>query len=252
VKVAVASIPADLINLVNGGRPFTTMYVINFSSKAKIDMKTLIHELAHVHQGVVDGPVYMIQAIEAQLGKEGYTVTNAMLRDRGNDLKKFNREQQAVIAEEFWYEEFGQHEAAYRSLPSDGLDVNLLRPYAQQFKSTQPIVRFPVRPLPIPTIPAIKLPRLSPIRAPAMEAARVARRPSSRGKASRRPKEVKHSTLTPSLSRWERGSGTQALRLNRFIAVASPSRAHASAMSEARPMCSSSCRRSPSSKFEST
>jgi hypothetical protein len=188
VKVAVASLPADLVHLVNGGRPLSTMYVINFASSDTIDMKTLIHELGHVWQGVTAGPVYMVQAIEAQLGSEGYTVTHDMLRARGNDLKKFNREQQAVIAEEFWYEEFGQHEAAYRSLPSDGLDVNLLRPYAQQFKSTQPIVRFPVRPLPIPTIPAIKLPRLSPIRAPAMEAARVARRPSSRGKASRRPK----------------------------------------------------------------
>lgn len=49
----------------------------------------------------MDGTVYMIQALEAQLGKEGYTVTDAMLRERGNDLKKFNREQQAVIAEEF-------------------------------------------------------------------------------------------------------------------------------------------------------
>jgi len=186
VKVAVASLPADLVHLVNDGRPFTTMYVINFASSDIIDMKTLIHELGHVWQGVTKGPVYMVQAIEAQLGSEGYTVTNAMLRDRGNDLKKFNREQQAVIAEEFWYEEFGQHEAAYRNLPSDGLDVALLRPYAQQLKSTQPIVSFPVPRLPIPGLPAIKLPGMSPIRAPALEAARVARKPSSRGKAARR------------------------------------------------------------------
>jgi hypothetical protein len=186
VKVAVASIPADLINLVNGQRPFTTMYVINFSSKAKIDMKTLIHELAHVHQGVVNGPIYMIQAIEAQLGKEGYTVTNAMLRDRGNDLKKFNREQQAVIAEEFWYEAFGKHEAAYKSLGSRGLDVNLLRPYAEQFKRTGPIIRLPVRTLPIATTPVVNLPRLTPIRAPALEAARTVRRPSSRRKTGGR------------------------------------------------------------------
>ncbi|MBN1203534.1 MAG: hypothetical protein JXB05_01240 [Myxococcaceae bacterium] len=180
VKIAVASIPADLINLVNGQRPFTTMYVINFSSKAKIDMKTLIHELAHVWQGVVDGPVYMIQAIEAQLGKEGYTVTNAMLRDRGNDLKKFNREQQAVIAEEYWFEEFGQHEAAYKDLSSRGLDGNLLRPYAQKFK-TGAVISLPVKP--IPTIPRVELPRLSPIRAPSLEAARTVRRPSARRKS---------------------------------------------------------------------
>jgi methyl-accepting chemotaxis protein len=193
VKIAVASIPADLINLVNGGRPFTTMYVINFSSKEKIDMKTLIHELAHVWQGVVAGPVYMIQAIEAQLGSEGYSVTDAMLQDRGNELKKFNREQQAVIAEEFWFEEFGQHEAAYKDLPSDGLDVDLLRPYAQQFK-TGAVIRLPTIPKlpvrPLPTIPKVKLPRLSPIRNPSIEAARTVRRPSSRrkghGRAARR------------------------------------------------------------------
>jgi hypothetical protein len=184
VKVAVASIPADLINLVNGGRPFTTMYVINFSSKEKIDMKTLIHELAHVHQGVVDGPVYMIQAIEAQLGSEGYNVTDAMLRDRGNELKKFNREQQAVIAEEYWYEAFGQFEAAYKDLGSRGLDVNLLRPYAEQFKRTGPVISLPVRP--IPTLPGIKLPRLTPIRNPSMEAARTVRRPSPRRKTARK------------------------------------------------------------------
>jgi hypothetical protein len=184
VKVAVASIPADLINLVNGGRPFTTMYVINFSSKAKIDMKTLIHELAHVHQGVVDGPVYMIQAIEAQLGKEGYTVTNAMLRDRGNDLKKFNREQQAVIAEEFWFEAFGQLEDAYKGLDSRGLDVDLLRPYAAQLKATGPVI--PVPRLPIRELPAIDLPRLSPIRNPALEAARTARRPAARRRGGSR------------------------------------------------------------------
>jgi hypothetical protein len=184
VKVAVASIPADLINLVNGGRPFTTMYVINFSSKEKIDMKTLIHELTHVHQGVVDGPVYMIQAIEAQLGKEGYTVTDAMLRDRGNDLKKFNREQQAVIAEEFWYEAFGQFEAAYKDLGHRGLDVNLLRPYAAQLKATGPVI--PVPRLPIRELPATDLPGLSPIRNPAVEAARTVRRPAARRRNSQR------------------------------------------------------------------
>jgi hypothetical protein len=184
VKVAVASIPADLINLVNGGRPFTTMYVINFSSKEKIDMKTLIHELAHVHQGVVDGPVYMIQAIEGQLSKEGYNVTNAMLRERGNKLANFNREQQAVIAEEYWYEAFGQSEAAYKGLDNRGLDVNLLRPYAEQFKRPGPSI--PGTIVPIPTLPRVTLPRLTPIRRPALEAARTVRWPSSRRKTGGR------------------------------------------------------------------
>jgi hypothetical protein len=188
VKIAVASLPADLVHLINGGRPFTTMYVINFASSDKIDMKTLIHELGHVWQGVTEGPVYMVQAIEAQLGSEGYTVTNAMLRDRGNDLKKFNKEQQAVIAEEFWYEAFGQHEAAYRGLSSRGLELDLLRPYAEQLKRTGPILPLPIPPVRIPPvrIPPIRLPVMSPIRAPGIEAARTARRPASRRKAGGR------------------------------------------------------------------
>ncbi|WP_224249680.1 hypothetical protein [Hyalangium gracile] len=191
VKVAVASLPADLINLINGSRPFTTMYVINFASSADIDMKTLIHELAHVWQGVIAGPVYMIQAIEAQLGSEGYSVTDDMLRARGNDLKRFNREQQAVIAEEYWYEAFGQSETAYQGLSNRGLDVDLLKPYAEQFKTTAPLVPLPVKPvkpLPIVDLELPQLPRLSPIKNPSLEAARTVRRPASRRKAGGRAK----------------------------------------------------------------
>lgn len=199
VKVANASLPADLINLINGGRPFTTMYVINFSSKKKIDMKTLIHELAHVYQGVQDGPVYMIQALEAQLGSEGYNVTDDMLRKRGNDLKKFNREQQAVIAEEYWYEAFGQNEAAYKDLSSRGLDVKLLKPYAEQFKNAGPVT--PGKFVPIPTIPVIRLPKpdgpvirlpkLTPLHHVAVESARTVRLPSPRRKtASKRARKT--------------------------------------------------------------
>lgn len=147
VKVAVASIPADLINLVNGARPFTTMYVLNFASWRKVDIKTLIHELTHTWQGVVAGPVYMIEALHAQTLGEGYTVTNDMLRARGNKLSRFNREQQAVIVEEYWYEQWGRRD--YPSLRGLGLDVNLLRPYAREvFKPTRGVVV----PLPRPTV----------------------------------------------------------------------------------------------------
>lgn len=201
VKVAVASLPADLINLANGNRPFTTMYVINFSSSAKIDMKTLIHELTHVWQGVVNGPIYMIQAIEGQLSNEGYNVTNDMLRDRGNNLDKFNREQQAVISEEFWYEAFGQFDPAYKGLSNLGLDVDLLRPYAAKFKTGGVVLPLPdpdpvprPRPLPLPRPRPVldpedreprlpRLPRLSPLRNVAAESARTVRRPATPRKA---------------------------------------------------------------------
>lgn len=143
VKVAVASLPADLINAVNGGRPFTTMYVLNFASWKKIEMKTLIHELGHVWQAVQAGPVYMLQALHAQMkeGDDAYKVTNEMLRDNGNRLEKFNREQQAVIAEEYWFNVWG-HEVYpdKRAVSSRGLDTSLLEPYALRFKgATSPL-----------------------------------------------------------------------------------------------------------------
>ncbi|QRN97904.1 hypothetical protein JRI60_02130 [Archangium violaceum] len=164
VKVAVASIPADLVNLVNGERPFTTMYVLNFASWAEVDMKTLIHELTHTWQGVVAGPVYMLEALHAQLRGEGYEVTNDMLRARGNQLSRFNREQQAVIVEEYWYEQWGK--AAFPKLKGLGLDVDLLRPYAKQVFKPLKVVKMP---LPLPKKP------VPPIRRPVAAAARTAR-----------------------------------------------------------------------------
>jgi hypothetical protein len=142
VKVAVKSLPADLVNAVNGGRPFTTMYILNFASWKKIEMKTLIHELAHVWQGVQAGPVYMLQAIHAQIkkGDDAYKVTNDMLRDNGNRLEKFNREQQAVIAEEYWFNLWGHEVYPDKSVVGSWqLDTALLRPYALRFSGASPI-----------------------------------------------------------------------------------------------------------------
>ncbi|KFA87975.1 hypothetical protein [Archangium violaceum] len=169
VKVAVASIPADLVNLINGTRPFTTMYVLNFASWREVSIKTLIHELTHTWQGVVAGPVYMIEALHAQTLGEGYTVTNAMLRARGNKLSRFNREQQAVIVEEFWYEQWGRRD--FPSLRGRGLDVNLLRPYARDvFKGpTRVVVPLPRprrKPLPPIRIPSAAAARLGRVHAP--------------------------------------------------------------------------------------
>jgi uncharacterized protein with HEPN domain len=144
VKVTVKSIPVDLISKVNKARPFTTMYVLNFASWKPVDMKTLIHELAHVWQAVQVGPVYMLEAIHAQMkeGKDAYKVTDEMLREGGNKLSSFNREQQAVIAEEYWFNRFGAEVFANPSSVSNrGLSTALLEPYALQFKSKRaPIV----------------------------------------------------------------------------------------------------------------
>jgi hypothetical protein len=111
VKIAVKSLPVDLIETLNGGRTFTTMYLINFASWAKVTIDTLIHELTHVWQGLQEGPVYMIEALEAQLIGKGYNYGYQETDDgrefgdggedalaaAGGDLSKFNEEQQAQV-----------------------------------------------------------------------------------------------------------------------------------------------------------
>ena len=120
VKVA-AALPADVINYVNGGRPFTTMYGINFASWATVDMHDLIHELTHVWQGVQTGPLYMVRALEAQIGagvgslfhtgryddSASYDVFRADLVAAGGDFSRFNPEQQATIVERYWMMQYG-------------------------------------------------------------------------------------------------------------------------------------------------
>lgn len=106
VKIAVASLPVDVIDflksLFDRSGPFTTMYIINFSSWTKVKMGTLIHELTHVWQSVVDGPVYMVEALYSQHFGRGYNVTKKDLVAARGDLKNLEREQQAVVVERYW------------------------------------------------------------------------------------------------------------------------------------------------------
>ena len=126
IKIAVASIPADIILAFNGGRPFTTMYVINFRSGATISMKTLIHELTHVWQAKVTGPIYAVDALHAQLtlGADAYKVVDKDLINAKGDFSKFNPEQQATIVDRYWAAKFGGITPAN--------PVELLEPYAKQ------------------------------------------------------------------------------------------------------------------------
>lgn len=130
VKIASASLASDFVNYVNGERPFTTMYVINFSSSdaQRTDAEfiaTLIHELTHVWQGIQAGPLYMVQALEAQLrsGSEAYEYAEQDLIAAGGNFSKFNREQQASIIEDYWTRRFA-------STPAQ--DVTNWQPYADQ------------------------------------------------------------------------------------------------------------------------
>lgn len=114
VKIAERSMPADLINLLNGQRPFTTMYIINFASWQKVTMGVLIHELTHVWQGVTAGPLYMVEALHGQIFGRNYTVDDTDLAAAKGDLLKLEREQQAVVVEGYWRGRWGGERIDWR------------------------------------------------------------------------------------------------------------------------------------------
>src|SRR5262249_32422736 len=128
----------------NGGRAFTTMYLINFASWDKLSMPTLVHESTHVWQGVVAGPVYMVEALEAQLMGQGYNYgytedangqdtgegAQAELQAAGGDFSKFNREQQAQIIMHYYTRKFVPHFDPQHQPVT--LDVSAWQPYANQ------------------------------------------------------------------------------------------------------------------------
>jgi phage-related protein len=117
-------------------RAFVTFNIINFDVDEGITRHTMIHELTHVWQAFATGPLYLSEAIHAQvpiLGGEGYNygyaedaslitlpidhVGNtdtfpigstiglngeAALNAAGGDFEAFNREQQGQIAMHFF------------------------------------------------------------------------------------------------------------------------------------------------------
>jgi hypothetical protein len=143
-RIAEKTIPEDIIEKINGGRALTAMYVLNFPSGKVPDMSTLIHELTHVWQGVQIGPLYMIEAIEAQLSKAGYNYGfvdgpgnsgpgwdhgqggEAALNAANGNFKAFNAEQQAMIIQHYY-------DRLYVQNPS--LDVTAWQPYANLVKA---------------------------------------------------------------------------------------------------------------------
>jgi hypothetical protein len=92
------------------------MYVLNFASWANVDRHTLIHELTHVWQGVVAGPIYMIQALHAQIefgsgaydygGTSNLTTVRAGAPSDQAAFDSFNREAEAHIIEDYWSKRF--------------------------------------------------------------------------------------------------------------------------------------------------
>ncbi|WP_339865130.1 hypothetical protein [uncultured Algoriphagus sp.] len=124
VKLTDASLAADLIMWMNKNRPFTTMYVINHKSGATLSMATLIHELTHVWQAVTSGGVYMIEALHSQFFGKAYNLSEDDLKKANGKLLNLEREQQAVVVEEYWKAEFDQQRTK--------IPVELLRPFAKQ------------------------------------------------------------------------------------------------------------------------
>jgi len=123
VRIAVKSLPEDIIEGINGGRALTAMYILNFPPGLPIPMPTLIHELTHVWQGVQTGPLYMLGAIcamikaDIQTGSDqaayNYGFDNATgwtdgtggeaaLAKAGGNLSAFNPEQQAMIVQHYY------------------------------------------------------------------------------------------------------------------------------------------------------
>ena len=104
VKVTTGTIPTDIAFWINGNRPFTAMYVINFSRRTDVARQraTLIHELTHVWQAATAGPIYMVETLHSQWKGRGYNVTDEDLIAANGDFNRLEREQQAVVVERYW------------------------------------------------------------------------------------------------------------------------------------------------------
>ncbi len=128
VRITVKSPVLDMLHRAFNIRPFTTMYLINVASQAKIKMPTLIHELTHVWQSSVAGPIYMIEALHAlsPLG-EGYNYghhdtpeghrrgdgAEARLIAADGNFHEFNREQQAMIIQHYYVRRYEEPDSDY-------------------------------------------------------------------------------------------------------------------------------------------
>jgi hypothetical protein len=92
-----------LIFRINSQRAFTTWHTINEPEGESV--ATMVHELTHVYQYEKVGTLYMAQALHAQStrGADAYVYGDlAVQRAAGKQLRDFNREEQAQIAEDYY------------------------------------------------------------------------------------------------------------------------------------------------------
>lgn len=112
-------------------RAFVTGTLINMRADEGITMETLIHELTHVWQNFETGPMYLSEAIHAQVTDPdayNYGYNDATTSDGGEDdlaaaagdFEAFNREQQGPIMEHFYRRSF---------VESPSMDITAWQPY---------------------------------------------------------------------------------------------------------------------------
>ena len=150
VQLTTASFPADFIMWLNKNRPFTTMYVINYNSGTTLPMDTLIHELVHVWQAVNSGGVYMLEALHSQFFGKGYNLSEADIRNANGKLLNLEREQQAVLVEDYWKAKFNGER-----IP---IALDLIEPLAKQvYKAKFKFGTFTLKDLEFVTRPTLVL-----------------------------------------------------------------------------------------------
>ncbi|MCL6257466.1 hypothetical protein M3O96_00080 [Aquiflexum sp. TKW24L] len=144
VKLTTASFSMEFISWLTGlvkktPTAFVTMYVINFKPDIKLSTELLIHELTHIWQAVNSGGVYMIEALHSQFFGRGYNLTEAEIRNANGQLLNLEREQQAVLIQEYWKSEFSPRR-------NGRFPLELIRPLARQVYRSNFIFR------PFPTL----------------------------------------------------------------------------------------------------
>lgn len=119
-------------------REFVTGTLINIPADEGITDDTLVHELTHVWQNFATGPMYLSEAIHAQVTDDdaynyGYTddTTGAGAEDElqaaDGDFESFNREQQGQIIMHW----FRRHQ--------DGLSLDDWQDYVEVVRGPQPV-----------------------------------------------------------------------------------------------------------------
>jgi hypothetical protein len=124
VRLSDSNFAVDFVMWMNGNRPFVTMYFIHYKSGTTLKMDVLIHELAHIWQAVTSGGVYMIEALYSQFFGKGYFLSDDDVRKANGKFLNLEREQQALLIQEYWKIEFDGQKGRFSS--------DLLKPIARQ------------------------------------------------------------------------------------------------------------------------